>query len=1838
MPAKLYFALLGEPHVLYDGAPLTGFISAKAQALLYYLAATGRAHSRDTLATLFWDEMPESAAKKNLTKALSNLRKLVRDHLQADNQSASLQWAADIHVDLHIFEQILESADPDLPALQQAVDHYNGDLLAGFLVKDAPVFEDWLQIERERLHQMALRALQTLAGRLAAAHNAAQAIPYLNRLLTLDPLHEAAHLQLMLCLASTGQRSAALAQYEACCRLLAAELGAEPSAELRAGYQRIKAAGAPPPHNLPALSALVGRTVELAEIHQLLAQPTCRHLTIVGPGGIGKTRLALHAVASYADSTLAAAGRAAFADGVYFVSLEAHTSRDAMLAAMADALGFAFQGAESPRQQIFNFLRQKQMLLLLDNFEQLLTTTPLPAGAHPSPARLDCVSLLTVLLDAAPGLKLLITSRVRLGVQSEHVLHLAGMEAPGNDVDLTQPARTPLTVRGALEYSAVQLFVQSARRLHPAFELTPTHVEHVVRICQHVQGAPLGILLAASWVSLLTPAEILAELENNLDLLATADHDVPVRQRSVRAAFDYTWHMLAPREQESFKKLAIFRGAFTRQAAQHITGASLRDLLNMVDKSLLMPAQEGRFALHGLLRQFGEEKLAQTPELAHAARNRHAAYFAEQVARHAAAFTGADQRAALLEMERDGENMRAAWQWAAACGQIPQLVQAVDGLAQFYVWRGRIREGDALITGAHTAVFGETAVPEMPRSLDITRWLLQIELLIWRAIFARHLGRRDDAIQFLKQSLQLLDAMQAPAPDVRPVRAFALLHLGETLREVDRDAARRCYDESLALYRAAGNRWGAANTLTALGWLVQHWGAYDEARQLYQEGLTIRQQMGDLRGVAVSLRSVGGVALYQGDLKQGERLIRESLDISQRKGDRVGAAASLGKLGETLISLGQFAAALEPLQEARAIYLDLGSAEPRTFIEAIAALARLHLGQYAQAQQQAQDVLAYFRSAGAQRGVAYALLVLGWATLAEDAATAYAQLTECVEIYATLGQRDELGQAHALLALATQRLGDGPAAQAHLAQAADIAQSIQAYTPRVLALLVQAHIAYTQQQPAAAEYYGRVANEPLIAASRWAAALAPNPLDAQHEVANIDMTVSRANGQWAEPVSAAIVPRAGRLPSAQPGDRTAHPPILSLKERLEQARRAQFVGRTTERALLRQALDGAELPFNILHVYGPGGVGKTTLLHEFARMAHDAGWRVVQLDARNIDPSPSFWEQELFAALAIAPTPALNWQQAMATRGAHLLLIDTAELLTPLDGWLRDEFLPQLPANVLTVFASRRPPSVEWRSDAGWQPLVRFVQLGNLAPNQSADYLARRQIPEAQHQAILDFTHGHPLALSLFAELHAHQPGAAFRPEAAPDLIGALVERFVDHVPSSAHRMGLEACAMVRLLDERLLAAIIGDEAPAVFAWLRGLSFMDAEAGGLFPHDLARATLCTDLRWRNRARYAELHGRARTYYLREFLQSNSAQKQQRILHEYIFLHRDSPVLSSFFAWQENSSVFADLAQPDDHEEIVDLVEQHEGADAARLAAHWLAHPAQQTIVLRDGAGGVEGFLVLLALEKLEPNERQLDPAATAAWRLLEKQAPLKSGERATHFRFWLARGTYQNVSPVQSRIFVAMVQHYLSTPRLAYTFLPCAQPDFWRGIFAHADMHRLEAADFAVGERRYGVFGHDWRVVGPFPWLSLFAEREIAAGLPHAQLSFAADVATLSAEEFAQAVADALRSLHDANALRTNALLQTRLVLQQAGADGDEGARLSALHKLLRAAAETLQNTPRQNKLYRALHHTYFQPAATQELAAELLDVPFSTYRRHLRAGIEHVTQALWAQESNQEK
>lgn len=690
--------------------------------------------------------------------------------------------------------------------------------------------------------------------------------------------------------------------------------------------------------------------------------------------------------------------------------------------------------------------------------------------------------------------------------------------------------------------------------------------------------------------------------------------------------------------------------------------------------------------------------------------------------------------------------------------------------------------------------------------------------------------------------------------------------------------------------------------------------------------------------------------------------------------------------------------------------------------------------------------------------------------------------------------------------------------------------------------------------------------------------------------------------------------------------------MSSLAKYLSVERHRRFVGRMHELELFWSAIAAPELPFHVLHIFGPGGVGKTSLLREFIRICEQAGIPAIYLDARNVEPSPEAFLAALRGMMSLTPLDS-PFQTLSAQASRCVLLIDTYETLSPLDEWLREEFLPQLPANTLTVLAGRHPPSSTWRTDLGWQALLRPLSLRNLSPEQSQTYLTKREIPTAQHQAVLDFTHGHPLALSLVADVFAQGQDICFQPKAAPDVIKTLLERFVQEVPSLTHRMALEACTLVRLTTEALLAQMLS--LPTVhdlFEWLRGLSFMEAGPLGLFPHDLAREVLAADLRWRNPDWYAELHQRARTYYTTR-LQQIQGQEQHRILFDYIFLHRDNPAVRPRFTWQEHSSLLTDAMREADQPALIRMVAEYEGETSAGIAAHWLTRQPQGALVFRDAEQQLAGFVMMVALHQAEPEDLNADPATHRAWQYLQNHTPLRPGEGATLFRFWMARDTYQAVSPTQSLIFINFVQHH-NTAGLAFTFLPCAEPDVWTAMFAYADLTRLPEADFEVGDQRYGVYGHDWRVVSTTAWQDLLARREIAAS---AQTTLPSPVSeplvVLSQAEFVEAVQDALRNFSHPNALNNNPLLQSRLVLERVTAKVGKAEQVTTLQALVKGAVESLQSSPREAKLHRALDRTYLHPAPTQELAAELLDLPFGTFRRHLKAGVARVADLLWQQE-----
>ncbi len=606
MAYELRLEFLGGMAISQNGAPVSGFISAKAPALLCYLAVTGRPQFRLVLANLLWGELPEENACANLRKALSNLRDLLGDHLiitprtvawnrecaywldvetfleRAGSKSDSSAGVTSLRRDLTGCSAVSMSAlisSTGVAHLIEAAELYRGDFLDGFYVHHAPMFEEWTLGQREMLRKLAGYVVRRLALHYAACDELDSAISYTSRWLTLDPWQEEAHRQMMSLLARAGDRSAALAQYEKCRRILGQELGVEPMAETTALYRRIRGMGGARPHNLPRpTTSFVGRQAELTLLLDRLDAPDCCLVSILGPPGIGKTRLALEAAArirNRSDDT--------FPDGIFFVPLlNAHT-RPALIAAIAAALGLTPPVAPAPQAELLRYLRNRDLLLVLDGFEHL-------AGE---------ADLLTAIVQQAPQVKLLVTSRHRLNLQAEWPLMLEGLSYPSLDMAASLEA-----------FGATQLFLQRARQACPEFTPSAADARAITLVCEMVEGLPLAIELAASATRSMSCVEIAQAIESNLDALSVLQSDFLPHHRSIRAAFEYSWRLLSPTEHRALCRLAGFHGCFTCESAEHRADVGATLLTVLVDKSLVRRGPAG-YEMHELIRRFVVEKSAE---------------------------------------------------------------------------------------------------------------------------------------------------------------------------------------------------------------------------------------------------------------------------------------------------------------------------------------------------------------------------------------------------------------------------------------------------------------------------------------------------------------------------------------------------------------------------------------------------------------------------------------------------------------------------------------------------------------------------------------------------------------------------------------------------------------------------------------------------------------------------------------------------------------------------------------------------------------------------------------------------------------------------------------------------------------------------------------------------------------------------------------------------------------------------------------------------------------------------------------------------------------------------
>lgn len=919
----LSLALLGPLQLACNGQRLS-FNYDKVRALLIYLAVeAAHPHPREALAELLWPERDARTARHNLSQALTAMRRsvgacgLAEDFLTVSRDQVQFNLAGGHSVDVAAFSErlgeverhahpALEACDHCAQALTTAAELYRGDFLAQYSVGDSSAYEAWAQARREALRAQALRAMAALAGYHERQAAWEPAVHFARRRAELDPLNEAAHRDLMRLLALSGQRGAALAQFEQCRRWLAEELALEPEPATTALFDAIRAGqlGAsarasparraePPPaprHNLPAQStAFVGREAELAQIAARLADPACRLLTLVGPGGVGKTRLALQAAGEQVGG---------FAHGVWYVPLAGLTAPGQIVDAIAEALSFPLYSAADPAAQLIDYLRPQQALLLLDNFEHLL----------------EGAALVSALVQGCPSLKLLVTSRERLKRYGESLLEVDGLSVPA-----------AAESEGLENHSAVRLFVESARRSQAGFRLLPDNRAAVTRICQLVEGIPLGLELAAAWLPVLSVEEIAQEVGHSLDFLTATADDLPERHRNMRAVFDQSWHLLTEFERGVFRRLSVFRGGFTRPAAEAVAGGTLIDLSRLASKSLLRRTGARRYALHDLLRQYGQDKLAERPAEAQATREQHCAYFLSFLAGQVAALKGDGQVLALAEVASEMENIRAAWDWAVQNGRASLIAAGLDALWVFAEVRGLYREGEDYFRRAAEALAAAPA--ELP-----DRDLALGKALVCQGSYHIRFGDVARVRRLAQQGLDLLRPLRAQAE-----MAFALNMLAAAAHlEGDYAEEQRLLRESLALGRAAGDRWITAYSLNDLGLATFLAGDPAEAERLCAESLALFRQIGDQRGTAFTLNNLGVITQRLGGPAEAERLYRESLDLWRVDGHRWGIATALTRLGVVTGAVATLDAAAAHLREAMEIALNV-----RAFPAVLEALVEL---------------------------------------------------------------------------------------------------------------------------------------------------------------------------------------------------------------------------------------------------------------------------------------------------------------------------------------------------------------------------------------------------------------------------------------------------------------------------------------------------------------------------------------------------------------------------------------------------------------------------------------------------------------------------------------------------------------------------------------------------------------------------------------------------------------------------------------------------------------------------------------------------------------------------------
>jgi len=948
MASTLRARLFGRPAFQGDGKAIA-WSSRKAMWLAAYVLFTRVAHPRARLASLLWGGESPRHAQGSLRVALTKLPRPVAAALEVTRDE--IGPAHDAAVETDVDEFLATSIREDEQGLRRAIALYSGDLFEGAEGDAAAEFCDWLLPERARLRTLAHDAHLRLAQDLLARGERDGARELAEAWLRRDPAAEEMHKLMMLFLGPDQ----ALAHYDLYRRARAVGLGAAPSESMAALAERLRhgsdAQSLDVPARLTAATSFFGRTEELAELRGLLADPACRLLTLHGLGGVGKTRLA---------GTLADVESSSFPDGVHVVALEGLSSPRLFASTLARACGLQPSGAASPLQLAASFLRDSACLVVLDNLEHLIGTEDDSLAAQ----------VAELLRDTGPRLKVLATSREPLRLQEEWLYGLEGLAHP----------RATAANGDAQSYPAVQFFAQRARQAYVGFSVS-AELPNVVQICELLEGLPLGLELAASWVRTVPCAEIAASLRTRAAELRNRHVNRDARHDSLGAVVAYSWDRLAPEQREALAGLAVFAGDFSREAAERIALAGVRTLSSLTEKALLQRAHGGRWRLHEVVRQFAWEQPDERPR-ARATRQsavirRRDAYYVEWLESMRARIEGPEEAEALDALEEEVANLRATWNSCARAGDAASLARVAPAWLAFLESRGFVSEGcNAAAEWLAAATESSSPDPSAERAratlghfeqfaTNLTRSIEILDACVAalepsgaspdlafaiteRALTLSHLGRLADAEQVSSRAI----AMAGELGDERLLAQALTVRGIIVVRSGKGEEARELQRRALAIVSRGGNPSLVARVQNNLALAENYLGDYRAAEAGYSGALALWKELRATRFMGLATHNLGVVAERLGNFVLALERYREALELFKRVGDRKMIAINLISTGDSLVRIGRPAEARAPLEEAIRIATRDEHGIPVAYAHVMLAHAAVTLGESGEAADQ----------------------------------------------------------------------------------------------------------------------------------------------------------------------------------------------------------------------------------------------------------------------------------------------------------------------------------------------------------------------------------------------------------------------------------------------------------------------------------------------------------------------------------------------------------------------------------------------------------------------------------------------------------------------------------------------------------------------------------------------------------------------------------------------------------------------------------------------------------------------------------------------------------------------